>query len=336
MQKKINKFIYILLALLLLILSVYIIYQESHRKKEVARNFFYMDTYIYIKLYEEPKNIEEIWSQIDNIYKKYHQLTDRYHEYEGIHNLYFITYNTLHDEYIEIDKELISILNYGIEAYKTSHGLLDITMGNVLDIWKSYRDSEIGIPTKEELEMVHTSHIEDIILKDNQIYNNHVNIDLGAIAKGYATEKVKEYLEKIGIQKYLINAGGNVVVGDTYKKEPYQIGLENPDNVEDVYKIIHATNKVITTSGGYSRYYEFEGQKYHHIINPNTLFPTNYMKSVSVITDNSIEGDILSTILFLMPVEEGKKLVESKKNVEAIWLLNDNQIETSSGFNQYE
>ena len=95
-------------------------------------------------------------------------------------------------------------------------------------------------------------------------------------------------------------------------------------------------NISIITSGGYNRYYEWNGQKYNHIINPDTLFPTNYMKSVSVITNNSAYGDMLSTMLFLMDIDSGLEYVNSVDGIEAIWYTNDNQIITSNGIKDYE
>ena len=210
-------------------------------------------------------------------------------------------------------------------------------MGNVLDIWKSYRDSEYGVPTIEELEAAKTDSIEDIVLLDkNKIANNHVNIDLGAIAKGYVTELAADYLEKEGISRYIINAGGNVVVGGNEEEKKYSIGIEDPEDPTGIFKVIYGNNMAVVTSGGYNRYYEWEGKRYSHIINPNTLFPDNYVKSVTVVCSSSKFADVLSTMLYMMSVEDGKKYINSLEGVEAIWYTIDNQIITSDGLSRYE
>ncbi len=326
----------IILIFLIFLILIFIIW-NLFRNKIYERDYSYFDTYINIKIYtNNSKKANEALDEIDKIYSEYHKLTDRYNSYQGITNLYTINNNVLTDEYLEIDNKLSDLIEYGINMYKWSNGKVDISMGNVIDIWKGYREAGISIPTIEELEYVNYNNIDEIELKNNKIKNNNLNIDLGSISKGYATKKVGEYLESIGLKKYLINAGGNVLTGESYKKEKYKIGLENPNNQSDIYKIIKVENEAVVTSGGYLRYYEYNGTKYHHIIDPDTLFPANNMKSVTVITKDSAYADFLSTYLFLLSVEEGKKYIDELDDVEAIWYLNDDTIVTSEGFSKYE
>ena len=173
------------------------------------------------------------------------------------------------------------------------------------------------------------------MLEDNKILNNHPNLDLGAISKGYTTEVVGKYLESIGIDEYLINAGGNVKVGSNYKKKNYSIGIQSPIKGEDLMSVIKGNNISVVTSGGYERNYEYNGITYHHIIDPDTLYPSNNMKSVTVVTKDSALGDILSTTLFLSSVEEGQEIIKNY-DCEAIWYTNDNKIIRSENFNKYE
>jgi len=335
MQEKLNKIIWGSVIVLIIVLLLILIFDK--KEKEYTSNIFYMDTYIYVKIVSDnEKKANEVLSNVENIYKTYHELSDKYKAYDGVKNLYYLNYNNEISEYIEIDKKLYDLIQFGIDAYNKSNGLIDISIGNVLDIWKSYRTSEYGVPTLEELQAVKTDSIKDIILKDGKIKNNHVNIDLGALAKGYTTEKVKEYFKEEGITNYIVNAGGNVIVGENFDNTKFSIGLEDPDDPTGIYKVIYGKNISIVTSGGYNRYYEWNGEKYNHIISPNTLFPTNYMKSVSILADNSSYGDMLSTMLFLMDIEDGLEYVNNTDGIEAIWYTNDNQIITSNGIKEYE
>lgn len=339
MQNKINKIIWIIFCILIILLLGFILYDKFHKsQKEYTSKFFYMDTYIYVKIYsDDSKKADKMLKDIEQIYKEYHELTDRYNSYDGIKNIYYIKNNDSDDEYIKLDKRLYDILVYSKEMYDKSDGLLDVSMGNVIDVWKKYRDNKDGIPSKKELEKVNNSSIDDIVLKDGKIKNNHPNIDLGSISKGYTTKIVGQYLKDNKINKFLINAGGNVLTGDKYRKEEYSIGIEDPDSSNsDIFKIVSGSNIAVVTSGGYERYYEYNGKKYHHIINPKTLYPTNYMKSVTVITSDSALGDMMSTTLYLMSIEDGKKMVDKMDNVEAIWYTNDNEEITSNGFDKYE
>lgn len=332
MQDKINKIIWIIIILLIIIFGLIII-KDKTTKKEYTSKFYYMDTYIYVKLYSKDSNkANKALKKVEKIYKEYHELTDRYNSYDNINNIYYIKNNESNDEYITIDKRLYKILEYGIESFDKTNGLIDISMGNVIDVWKKYRDNNSGIPDTLELEKANKGNIKDIILKDNnKIKNNHVNIDLGSISKGYTTKIVGEYLESINLDEYLINAGGNVLVGKHYKNSNYKIGIEDPNNKDDIFTVLKGNNISIVTSGGYERYYEYNGKKYHHIIDPKTLYPTDYMKSVTIITKDSALADTLSTYLFLMSVEEGKKYINKLDNVEAIWYTNNDEIILSDG-----
>lgn len=328
----------IILTIILVICLIGLGIYDNLKVKLYEKELLYMDTNISVKIYSDnSKKANNALKEIDEIYSEYHKLTDRYNSYSNIINLYTINNNVLDDKYLKIDEKLYKLIEYGIKLYNESNGKIDISMGNIIDVWKGYRESGIGVPTLEELKYVDYNNINKIELKDGKIKNNNLNLDLGSIAKGYVTEEVGKYLDSIGIDKYLINAGGNALVGNYYKKGKYKVGLEDPNsNTGDIFKIINVTNKAIVTSGGYLRYYEYKGKKYHHIIDPDTLFPTDYMKSVTIITDSSAYADFLSTYIFLLPVEEGKKYIESLDNVEAIWYLNDDTYVTSSGFNKYE
>lgn len=336
MQDKINRVIWILIPILSLgVLGFYFI--QKQQWKVVEHNLFYMDTYIYIKLYtKDTKKAKQALEEVETIYQEYHQLADRYQAYDGVINLYTIHYNDDQEDTLTLDKRLYDMIAFGKEWHTKSHGKIDISMGNTLDIWKQYRMDQSGIPTQEELEKARTTIDNIVLLGNNTIKNNHVNIDLGAIAKGYATEVAGTYLETVGIKHYLINAGGNVKVGTPTNKQNYSIGIEDPNSqTGDVFKVVYGNNISVVTSGGYERYYEYNGKKYHHIIDPDTLMPADLFKSVTVITKDSRLGDILSTTLFLLPVDQGLALVETL-DAEAIWYTSDNLLITSKGISTYE
>ncbi len=330
-----KKYIIIVIVILLLMVLYAVIFKNNKLDK-YEKNLFYMDTYINITIYNESKEkANAALDKIDSIYKNYHDLTNRYEENELI-NVYYINNNNDDKEYLDIDSKLYNLLEYGINWYQKSNNLLNINMGNIIDVWKKYRDLGNGIPTSEEINNAAINDINKIILKDGKIKNNHPNIDLGAIAKGYATEEAGKYLESIGIDKYIINAGGNVKVGNHYAADKYKIGIENPEDPSKIYMVIKGNNISVVTSGGYQRFYEYNGKRYSHIIDPNTLYPGNYMKSVTVITKDSSLGDALSTTLFLMSIQDGMEYIKQFDDVAAIWYTNDNEIIKSKGISKYE
>lgn len=319
------------IVLVFLFLGIFFVFNK--KMKLYSKDLFYMDTYINVKFYCDDKNsADDIMNEIDRIYREYHELTDRYNSY-GINNVYFINNNNSSDKEILLDSRLYDLIKYAYDFGNNSDGLFDINMGGVIDVWKKYRDNGEGIPSIDELKSANKRN-NVILLGNNRIKNNHPNIDLGGVSKGYTTQRVGDYLESVGIKYYLINAGGNVLAGSSYNKDYYKIGIQSPDK-NGISYVLNSSNLSVVTSGGYERNYSYNGKVYHHIISPKTLFPTNYMKSVTVVSHDSGLSDLLSTTLFLMDVDSGKKFLKNY-DAEAIWILNDNSIVKSEGFSFYE
>lgn len=318
---------------LIIIVLLFIIYFFNDKLSLYSKDLFYMDTYINVKFYSDDKDKAlSIMDGIDDIYREYHELTDRYNSYDGVKNVYYINNNDSHDKEIILDSRLYDLIRYSYNFCKTND-LFDINMGGVIDVWKKYRDKGKGIPSIDELKKANKRH--EIVLKgSNKIKNNHPNIDLGGVSKGYTTQVVSDYLKENGIKYFLINAGGNVSCGDSYGKDYYKIGIESPDG-NGIVGVLKGTNISVVTSGGYERNYEYDGHIYHHIISPKTLFPGEFMKSVTVVSDDSGLADMLSTTLFLMDVDDALEFL-SGYDAEALFILNDDSIIKSDGFSKYE
>jgi len=315
-----------------IIFVLFVIYFLFSNKLDLySKDLFYMDTYINVKFYSDNKNkANSIMEGIDSIYHEYHELTDRYNSYDGINNVYYINHNDSKDKEIVLDSRLYNMIEY---SYSFNNDLFDINMGGVIDVWKKYRDKGEGIPSIDELKKANKRN-EILLLGDNKIRNNHPNIDLGGVSKGYTTQVVSDYLRDNGIKYFIINAGGNVSCGEAYGKDNYKIGIQSPDG-NGIIGVVKGTNISVVTSGGYERNYFYDGHMYHHIISPKTLFPTEYMKSVTVVSTDSGLADILSTTLFLMDVDNGLEFLKNY-DAEAIFILNDNSIVKSEGFSKYE
>lgn len=335
MNKKLKIIVSVLLILILgLIILTAFNYKNQNKKKSVKFN--YINDSITINLYNLSENkVEDTFRKIKEIYKKYDKLIDKENSYEGINNLYYIIYNDSKSDNIKIDKDLYKMLKEGKNWYQKSDGLIDISMGSVLDIWKMYRDSTTGVPTIFELERAHSATIDDIVLlENNKIKNNRVSIDLDDIAKGYATKEVIDYLKVNKINEYLINIGESTITGNHYDNGKYKIAIKDLTN--DEYKILHANNISIINTNINQNYYDYNNKHYHDLISPKTLMPANYFKGVTIITDDIKDSFVISKLLFLMPIDEGKKYVEEQNNLEAIWYIDEDKIEKSNGFSKYE
>lgn len=307
----------------------------------VSKDLSYMNTYIGIKIYnKDTKIMKEALTNIDKMYAEYDKLADRYKSYDGIININYINNKLGINERLKIDDKLYKLLDYSKRYNDQTNNLFNIALGNVIDTWVQYRDGiKTGVPSITELKNSGSIDINALVLlEDNTIMKTaDISLDLGAITKGYVTELAADYLDSIGLHQYLITAGSSSVkVGNHYNNDRYKIRLTDPRPTNKYNKIVKGNNIAITTSGDYERYYEYDGVRYHHVINPNTLFPPNHMLAVTVINDDAALGEVLSTTLFLMPIEDGLEYIKQYDGVEAVWYGTDGTITLSKGMSKYE
>lgn len=324
----------LIVILLLVLVSLILLFIDKSSYKDYTRSYFYFDTYINVKVntVKTEKEMNDIFNDIDYLYDSYHKLTDAFDSYDGIVNVYYLNNNLNNNESIEIDTRLANIIKTGIDFYDITDGLFNVAAGNLTIKWKEFIDSCDKLPNIEELNV--NTNINDIKLDGNNYSkSNDIKLDLGGIAKGYVTELVGRYLEENDIHSYIINAGGNVMVGKAYNKDTFLVGITNPDNKDDMFTKVKVNNLSIVTSGSYQRYCTLDGINYNHIINPITKYPSNYMKSVTVVSKSSMMADIYSTYLFLLPVEDGLKIVNNNPDIEAIWYIDKDNIVRSDNFN---
>ena len=178
---------------------------------------------------------------------------------------------------------------------------------------------------------------ENIIIRDNtvKLADPQAGIDLGAIAKGYIADRIKDYLEEEGVRHAMINLGGNVLaMGSKLDGSDYNIGIQKPfDETGEPITSVKISDKSVVTSGIYQRYFKADGKIYHHILDPNTGYPCeNNLYSVTILTDSSLTADALSTTCFLLGYDRGMKLINQLDNVDAVFITNDNQIHYSKNF----
>ena len=345
MKKSISLFLLAILILQSLALS-----SCAKKNKYTSYSFDHFDTVTTIVGYEkDQKTFDEVSKSIMGELEEYHKLFDIYNGYEGINNLY--TINLLVDgehRVTEVDIRIIDMLTYAKEMYYKTDGCVNVAMGGLLSVWHNYREAGENDPASAELPPIDTlrtaavaSDIEDLIIDaENRtvfISDPDMLIDVGAVAKGYAVEKIAEQLESEGIDGYVINVGGNVrTIGSRGDGRVWQTGIENPSDDGEAYlALLGLRGEALVTSGSYQRYYTVDGKDYHHIIDPETLMPSERYVSVSVVSKSSAEADALSTALFCMDIEDGKRILESFEGVYVMWVESDGDIHYSDGFERY-
>ena len=321
---------------------------QKQKNKYSAYSMDYFDTVITVIGYENTKaEFDAVAEEIISQFAEYHRLYSIYHRFDGTENL--CTVNELVDgkhRTVSVDRRIIDMLLYAKEMYAVTNGIVNVAMGSVLSLWHNYREigtdnpAQASLPPLESLKTAaeHTDISKMVIDEENNtitLTDPLMKLDVGAIAKGYATERVARSLEEQGITGYVLNVGGNIrVIGSKPDGGKWTVGIENPLD-EEYFAYLNLTKESVVTSGSYQRYYYVDGKPYHHIIHPDTLMPAEGFLSVSVICNDSGFGDALSTALFCLPLKEGMEFVESLPETEAMWVTEQGTKTVSSGWNEY-
>lgn len=308
----------------------------------------YFDTVISIVGYEKTEaEFDAVAGEILSELGEYHRLYSIYHRFDGLENL--CTVNELVDgahRTVTVDRRIIDMLLYAKEMYTLTGGTVNVAMGSVLSLWHDYRElgsddpAVAALPPMDKLKLAaeHTD-IEKLIIDEENctvtLADPEMKLDVGAVAKGYATEAVARSLEEKGISGYVLNVGGNIrAIGAKPDGSEWTVGIENPDG-GDYLAYLEISGESVVTSGSYQRYYVVDGKRYHHIIHPDTQMPAEGFESVSVVCRDSGLGDALSTALFCMPIDQGLELVESMNEVEAMWIDESGTKTVSTGFEKH-
>ncbi len=284
------------------------------------------------------------------MFQRLHKLYDGYNEYEGVHNVYTLNHEAANQP-IPVEQELMDLLLFCRERQPMTSGAVNIALGSVLQIWHEYREEGLAdivhaqLPPMEELRRAaeHT-RLESLVLDPAQgtvaFSDPLLQLDLGAVAKGYAAERVAQLLLASPMPSFIISAGGNVRVGNPPldgERKAWGIGIQDPrgdvfsDASSDLKETFFIANRSLVTSGDYQRYYLVEGQAYHHLIDPATLMPGTYYQAVTIMAEDSGLADLLSTAAFLLPLEQSRALIASLEGVEALWVLPDGSVEMTEG-----
>lgn len=294
------------------------------------------------------EEFNEIYSELDAGLTRYHKLYDIYNSYPGIVNMKDVNDHAA-EAPMEVPVEIIELLSFAKEACGLTLGNTNAAMGSVLSIWHNAREfanaipEEAYLPDEAKLRAAaeHVS-IDDLIIDPERntvfIADPEMKLDVGAIAKGYSVERIAQRLESEGHDRILISAGGNVrAIGCKPGDALWTIGITNPDQTSSTAYVatVAVDGKAVVTSGGYQRYFTYQGERYHHIIDGDTLKPENRFLSVSIVTGDSGLADALSTAVFNMDYEEGLEFINSLDGVGAMWIMNDQEQRFSPEFEKY-
>ena len=297
------------------------------------------------------EEFDQVYEGTLALLRRFDQIFDAYNGCENLNNLYYVNRHAAEGP-VEIPQELFDLISWCKQQWDAGLRSTNIAMGAVLSIWHTYREAGLANPEAAQLPPMedllaaskHTDFDQVILDAEKQTVffaDPQITLDVGAVAKGWAADAVLPYLKE-HMPSFLISLGGNVYAGDAPLdgRANWAVGVEDPRPDENggglMYRdIVDVHDLTVVTSGDYWRYYVVDGQRYHHIIDPETLFPSTKMISVTIICESSTLADFLSTTLFVLSPEDGLTLIDSMEGVEALWMLPDGTQQASYGMAQY-
>lgn len=322
---------------LFMILVVFLAGCSNNDQKQVqplSRTEFLMGTVVTLKIFDG-----EMETAMDEAFERLEDLTAQISVNEDSEtSLIKKVNNNAGVKPVEVPDEIFYLIETGKEYGEFSDRSFDITIGPLTSLWRiGFPDARK--PTAEEItDVLPLINYENLKLDKTRqtvyLEQPDMKIDLGAIAKGFMTDEVVAVLQKHDVTSAIIDLGGNIfVMGKNTSGENWSVGVQDPFSPRgEIIGKMKTSNKSIVTSGIYERYLEVDGEKYHHLLNPKDGYPfENELAGVSVITNQSIDGDALSTILFSKGVEEGLLLAEEMNEVEAIFITKNREVYITSG-----
>lgn len=302
---------------------------------QISKTDFYFDTAVTITIYNSKESyVDKCFEMCKNLEKKFSsQISDS--------EISMINSNSKDGKFTTVSDETIELLEYGLEYGEKSDGRFDITIGELSRLWNITGENP-KVPDDSTInDLITDIDYSDITINGNDVLLNNpkASLDLGGIAKGYIADKIKEYLVSKNVKSGIINLGGNVLlIGSKPDGSSFNIGIQYPFGAsEKTIAIVNTNNTSIVTSGIYERYFYENDKLYHHILDTKTGYPAeNDLLSVTIISDNSVTGDALSTAVFTMGFDEGIGFIENTENVEAIFVDTDYNVHITSGLEHKE
>ncbi|PKM89674.1 MAG: ApbE family lipoprotein [Firmicutes bacterium HGW-Firmicutes-12] len=322
------------LILALILLALYYRQPQEYKSEE-----FLMDTLVSISTYGTNTDLlQKATHEAFLEMRRIAQLTDRFTE-SSKDTASLSDVNKINSmagiQPVKVDEDVFQMIQTAKDYYVLTEGAFDITIGPLMDLWGF--GGEPHLPDDQELQETLALVDGDKLIIDKSsrtIYLSHkgMSLDLGAVAKGYAVEKAASILEKHGITKALINAGGNIrVLGERADNNPWMVGIQDPRVNSELVGVIKLSDGAATTSGDYNRTFTIADKQYHHIISPLTGYPAKDNISITVLTPDAFTGDLLSTALFLLDSEKALRLAETLPKTDVFIVTAQKDILLSPG-----
>lgn len=334
--------IYAVVALLLFLAIVLFFYNRysytgSRNSQPITVTDYKLNTYVTVTIYDSTDTalLDECMALCD----KYEMIFSRTNPESELYKLNHGMLKQSADGYHTVSDELYEVISVGKKYSEMSDDAFCIAMEPLTSLW-NFTDGKHTIPADVSITTVlPLLNSDDILLRSpNQIAfaKDGMGIDLGAIAKGYIADKIKEYLLSQNVGSALIYLGGNVLCIGEKETGAFKIGIEKPFDVDgDPAAVVSISDTSVVTSGTYERYFEKDGEFYHHILDKNTGYPIeNGLTAVTIISSSSTDADALSTTCFSLGLEKGMELLESLDDADGFFITDNGEYHYTEGFDE--
>lgn len=235
-----------------------------------------------------------------------------------------------------VSSDTANVLSLALEWNRKTNGAFDVTIAPVVTAWGFGGADEHRIPSQEKLNELLTLVDSDMLTLDGSIAHlskADMEVDLGGIAKGYAASQAEQVIRDYGVESALLDLGHNItVIGSKPDGSAWRIAVQDPANNSSMVGVLSLRDCSAVTSGGYQRYFEQDGQTYHHIIDPRTGYPADSgIVSATVVCSDSGLADLLSTAVFVLGVEDALTLWRTEGGFDLVLVTNDSTVVVTEG-----
>ena len=316
--------------LVALLLSLFLMSGCQAQPKQLTRTDYLLDTVVTLTFYgAAAEDMDAAFGEI----RRLSDLLDAYSSDSDLGRLQAAAGR----EAVAVSPETMALLLFAKEMYEKTGGYLDVTVGPLIDLWDIRNGGHY--PSEGELSAaLGLLGMDDLVLDEAKgtayLARPGMRLDLGALAKGYIADRVKALLLDRGVKSGVLDLGRNILlIGEKPGGTAFSIGVQSPASSGELLRVLSLRNKSLVTSGTYERYFEHEGKRYHHVLDPFTGFPADRgLLAVTILSDSSLWGDALSTACLLLGVDDGLALIGSIPEAEALFVLTDGTVVTSPGF----
>lgn len=238
-------------------------------------------------------------------------------------------------EAVKVGDETLEVVQRGLELAEKTDGKFDITFGALAGLWKFDHDQDDQIPSDEDIQarlplVGYERVLVDEAARTVKLADAGMRMHLGGIGKGYAVDRAVRMLRAAGLEDFMVQAGGDMYCAGKKGDRPWRVGVRDPRRERsDFFAFAEVTNQTFSTSGDYERFFMKDGARYHHILDPDLGRPARGTRSVTVMADDAITADVLSTAVFILGVDRGLPIVESIDGAAAVIVDDANQVHVS-------